>query len=51
MRIVDDKIIYELNVAIPTSSFSKGVNVHDNCEVVYTKVRNVLSKLPKSIVL
>jgi len=32
MRLLDDKIIYELNAALPTSSFAKDIDANRECQ-------------------
>ncbi|CDW53206.1 Cid2 domain containing protein [Trichuris trichiura] len=39
MRRIDDKIVYEINTTIPTSSFAKGVNVADRCRKLYEQLK------------
>ncbi|KRY73250.1 Coiled-coil domain-containing protein 58 [Trichinella pseudospiralis] len=40
MRQIDNKIIYELNVTIPTNSFSQNVDLSERCKGLYQKLRN-----------
>lgn len=38
MRAIDDKIIYELNNAIPTDYFSKNLDITEKCKSFYEQV-------------
>eukprot|EP00118_Oscarella_pearsei_P007389 m.35933 g.35933 ORF g.35933 m.35933 type:complete len:143 (+) comp32188_c0_seq5:1320-1748(+) len=38
LRTVDDKIIYELNTSVPTTSFSAEINAADQCRRLYEKL-------------
>ena len=38
LRLIDDKIIYELNKSVPTSSFSGEINAEQKCRELYTEV-------------
>uniref|UniRef100_A0A914VUF9 Protein MIX23 n=1 Tax=Plectus sambesii TaxID=2011161 RepID=A0A914VUF9_9BILA len=38
MRTVDDKIIYEMNMTIPTSSFAKGVDFTVQCNQLHHRL-------------
>ena len=39
MRVKDDKIIYELNVALPTQSFESKVDTTAQCKDLYEQVQ------------
>lgn len=41
LRLIDDKIIYELNKSVPTASFSGEVNAEQKCRELYTEVVNI----------
>lgn len=38
LRLIDDKIIYELNKSVPTSSFSGEINAEQKCRELYTEL-------------
>jgi len=37
LRLIDDKIIYELNKSVPTASFSGEINAEQKCRELYTE--------------
>ena len=43
MRVKDDKIIYELNVALPTQSFERNLDTTQQCKNFYEQVYNIIS--------
>lgn len=38
MRVVDDKILFELNVALPSNSFSANVDKAERCREIHEQV-------------
>lgn len=38
MRLIDDKILFELNCALPSSSFSANINKGEKCKEIHTQV-------------
>ncbi|XP_015777645.1 PREDICTED: coiled-coil domain-containing protein 58-like [Acropora digitifera] len=38
LRLIDDKIIYELNKSVPTASFSGEINAGQKCRELYTEL-------------
>ncbi|KAL1233971.1 Protein MIX23 [Trichinella spiralis] len=40
MRQIDNKIIFELNMTIPTNSFSQNMDLSERCKGLYQKLRN-----------
>nr|XP_053653965.1 protein MIX23-like isoform X1 [Cherax quadricarinatus] len=40
MRAIDDKIIYELNIATPTQSFRNEVDPRNHCKSLYDQLNN-----------
>ena len=47
LRLIDDKIIYELNKSVPTASFSGEVNAEQKCRELYTEVVNIIMCLER----
>ena len=43
LRLIDDKIVYELNKSVPTASFSGEVNAEQKCRQLYSEVMNEFS--------
>lgn len=41
LRLIDDKIIYNLNKSIPTDSFVSKVNADKKCQELYAEVKLV----------
>ncbi|XP_045137728.1 protein MIX23-like [Portunus trituberculatus] len=44
MRTIDDKIIYELNLATPTQSFRSAVDPRTHCQELYTQLNKMYSE-------
>lgn len=42
LRLIDDKIIYELNKSVPTASFSGEISAEQKCHELYSKVTKVI---------
>lgn len=38
LRLIDDKIIYELNKSVPTASFAGEINAEQKCRELYSEV-------------
>jgi len=41
LRLVDDKIIYNLNVSVPTVSFKAEINAESKCRSLYQKLLDI----------
>ncbi|VDK17330.1 unnamed protein product [Anisakis simplex] len=44
MRLIDDKILFELNCALPSSSFSANVNKGEKCKEIHLQLVGVRAK-------
>ncbi|KAL1109906.1 hypothetical protein AAG570_014140 [Ranatra chinensis] len=49
MRDVDDKLVYALNVNVPTPSFRGGIDPTHNCETLYKQLRGNYEKRETAI--
>ncbi|XP_065837837.1 annexin A13-like isoform X2 [Oscarella lobularis] len=49
LRAVDDKIIYELNTSVPTTSFSDQISAFDQCKKLHEKLFSAYSTREKAI--
>jgi len=48
-RVIDDKIVYELNATVPTDSFARGINVSERCESLYKQLRSAYASRDSAI--
>uniref|UniRef100_A0A0M3HW71 MICOS complex subunit MIC10 n=1 Tax=Ascaris lumbricoides TaxID=6252 RepID=A0A0M3HW71_ASCLU len=44
MRLIDDKILFELNCALPSSSFSANINKGEKCKEIHTQLVKIRAK-------
>ncbi|MFH4980160.1 hypothetical protein AB6A40_006869 [Gnathostoma spinigerum] len=49
MRLVDDKILFELNVALPSNSFSANVNKAERCRAIHDQLLKIRANRMKLI--
>lgn len=49
LRVIDDKILFELNCALPSNSFSANVDKGEKCRQIYQKLINIREQRLKLI--